>query len=101
LGVIGEFARGLFAGALSLFAGAFWELAFVSVYLLCPYPGRDWRGCLAPSGGLRGGGVSRLMLGRFSVNLLSCRSISTPLCAAAVTFFAAAKKVTKESSLSV
>src|ERR1700712_109165 len=31
-------------------------------------------------------------------NLLSCRSISSPLCAAAVTFFAAAKKVTKESS---
>jgi len=31
-------------------------------------------------------------------NLLSSRSISSPLCGAAVTFFAAAKKVTKESS---
>jgi hypothetical protein len=36
-----------------------------------------------------------------SENLLSCRSISSPLCAAAVTFFAAAKKVTKESSVTV
>jgi hypothetical protein len=52
------------------------------------------------------GAVGRLEGGRgkpsdapaLSVNLLSCRSISTPLCAAAVTFFAAAKKVTKESS---
>ena len=35
------------------------------------------------------------------VNLISSRSISSPLCGAAVTFFAAAKKVTKESSFSV
>jgi hypothetical protein len=32
------------------------------------------------------------------VDLFSSRSIGSPLCGAAVTFFAAAKKVTKESS---
>jgi hypothetical protein len=55
------------------------------------------------------GAVGRLEGGRgkpsdapaLSGNLLSCRFISTPLCAAAVTFFAAAKKVTKESSVTV
>ena len=58
-------------------------------------------GALAPGRGAVGGCEHRLMRLRSYETCFAIGLLASPLCGAAVTFFAAAKKVTKESSYGV
>jgi hypothetical protein len=75
------------------------KLVLALVYQLRPRAGRQSLSLHRFAAGARGWGLlNRLMRLYFCETCFVIGLLASPLCGAAVTFFAAAKKVTKESS---